>query len=129
MARIGTSLSAIAARFGAGSLLIASLAIGGLLSVPTRCTCGADLPHEHSLFGLRHHYHGEAQPTAGEPEALATADGPSVTAPSGTGAGVAVATFADGHLAGIDRGGPVVMFDSTALAGRADRPDSPPPRA
>jgi hypothetical protein len=38
-------------------------AILGMLITPVSCTCGAQIPHGHSLFQLPHHYHG------GDPEA------------------------------------------------------------
>jgi hypothetical protein len=47
----------IAARLVSGSLL-PLLAVLGMLLMPVSCTCGAQVPHGHSLFQLPHHHHG-----------------------------------------------------------------------
>jgi hypothetical protein len=42
-----------------GSLGIIPFALVlGLLMAPVTCTCGASVPHGHSLFQLPHHHHG-----------------------------------------------------------------------
>lgn len=48
------------AQFSSASLLgtlLAGLVITGLLHFPSSCTCGAQLPHTHSLFQLAGHHH------------------------------------------------------------------------
>lgn len=64
----GDSLRAVSATRNAQRPLAGSataawliLALGlvlGLLTFPTACRCGADLPHEHALFELSGHHHG-----------------------------------------------------------------------
>ena len=39
-------------------LCVALLLVGGLVSVPTSCDCGAGVAHGHSLFVLSGHHHG-----------------------------------------------------------------------
>jgi hypothetical protein len=41
----------------ASSAFLAILATVGLVMVPVSCTCGAPLPHAHSLFELPFHHH------------------------------------------------------------------------
>lgn len=38
-------------------ICLALLLVGGLVSMPTSCDCGAGIPHGHSLFILGGHYH------------------------------------------------------------------------
>lgn len=46
------------ARIGISTLLLPALLISSLLSFPSTCRCGAELPHTHSIFGLAGHSHG-----------------------------------------------------------------------
>lgn len=70
----------VVARIGISSLLLPALLISSLLSFPSNCRCGAELPHTHSLFSLAGHTHtasgagttsdgdpGPGHPHAGEP--------------------------------------------------------------
>jgi hypothetical protein len=41
------------------SAVIPLMLIFGLLMAPVTCTCGASVPHGHSLFQLPHHHHGD----------------------------------------------------------------------
>jgi hypothetical protein len=43
----------------AGGGLVPLLVLLGLLMAPVTCTCGAGVPHGHSLFQLAHHHHDE----------------------------------------------------------------------
>lgn len=51
------------ARIAVRSLLINGtlplMLVFGLLLAPVTCTCGASVPHGHSLFQLPHHHHGD----------------------------------------------------------------------
>ena len=42
----------------ASSAVLSLLAVAGLLMIPVSCTCGATVPHGHSLFELPFHHHG-----------------------------------------------------------------------
>lgn len=42
----------------AAGVCIALLLVGGLISMPTSCDCGAGIAHGHSLFILAGHHHG-----------------------------------------------------------------------
>jgi hypothetical protein len=44
-----------------GSGLVPLLLVLGLLMAPVTCTCGAGVPHGHSLFQLPHHNHAADQ--------------------------------------------------------------------
>ena len=46
-------------------ICIAFLLIGGLVSMPTSCDCGAGVPHGHSLFILAGHHHAADGDTFG----------------------------------------------------------------
>lgn len=115
------------ARSGAGGLLIVALVAGSLLSFPTRCACGAPLPHEHSLFELQGHWHGPAN--SPEDGVSASYDGPSVQGPS-TALGLAVdaTATADSWLKDIDRVASSVSSNEHPGTGRNDTPAVPPPR-
>lgn len=39
-------------------IFLALMLVGGLVSMPTNCDCGAGIAHSHSLFILGGHYHG-----------------------------------------------------------------------
>ena len=47
----------VVARVGISSLLLPALLISSLLSFPSSCRCGAELPHVHGLFSLAGHSH------------------------------------------------------------------------
>lgn len=49
------------------ALLLILIVLAGLLSFPTSCGCGIDLPHEHSLFLVNQHRHQEALPSEQHP--------------------------------------------------------------
>lgn len=49
------------ARLAASTLIVPTALVAGMLSFPTTCTCGADYPHEHPLFGIAGHHHGPQQ--------------------------------------------------------------------
>jgi hypothetical protein len=52
-----------------GSGMVPLLVVFGLLLAPATCTCGAGVPHGHSLFQLAHHHHDadqDAQPQASQ---------------------------------------------------------------
>jgi hypothetical protein len=129
MTRLGFSLSRYAARCGAGGLLIVSLVIGGLLSVPTRCTCGAERPHEHSLFTLPGHWHSQLDQDPSARTTYSHYDGPIITF-GGTATFVgatadlvadALSDIPDGVLAS-------APHDAAPAAGRGEAPERPPPR-
>ena len=70
-----------------GRLSLSALVVSamfGLLSVPTTCACGTDIPHGHSLFELTgHHHHGPPVPAGDRAELAAgnraeTFSGPTV---------------------------------------------------
>jgi hypothetical protein len=52
-----SSLHAFTLKVG-NSVVVSLLVTVGLLMVPVSCTCGASIPHSHSLFELPHHHHG-----------------------------------------------------------------------
>jgi hypothetical protein len=49
----------------ANSVFISLLVVTGLLMIPVSCTCGAAIPHGHSLFQLPHHNHASTDAHAG----------------------------------------------------------------
>jgi hypothetical protein len=54
-----SSLLTFALKLG-NSVVVSLLVTTGLLMVPVSCTCGASVPHSHSLFELPHHHHGSS---------------------------------------------------------------------
>lgn len=125
-------------RSSAASVLVLPLIVAGLLSSPTSCLCGADVPHSHSLFTLRGHHHGRGHDSshhrhAGEHETTDTninQQGPQLRAPVTSSLGSNVAAFvgfmaAASHTNVIDR---KQAWPSARLNdGQVITPESPPP--
>lgn len=126
---MGIKLSRCAARCGAGGLLIVSLIIGGLVSVPTVCACGSAYPHEHTLFSLPGHWHGNAAAPQDTDQPRVFPDGPAVSAGGPIGISFGVADIADQPALAVDEyAGQRIQGDVHMFDGYVERPESPPPR-
>jgi hypothetical protein len=129
MTHLGIRLSRYAARFGAGGLLLVSLVIGGLLSVPTRCTCGAESPHEHSIFTLRSHWHSPYDHDPSAEIIRVRYDGPTLSVGESSAFASGVADLESSSLSIAPAGIlPNALRDTTPVHGRSHTPESPPPR-
>jgi hypothetical protein len=123
---------ALSGNAAAARLILALGLVLGLLTFPTACRCGADLPHEHALFELPGHHHG-GQSTANASDAGSASDydGPVLRVPDGSAAIGQPVTLAVQLLAY-----PLLRLLRSALPfsdvlpdGLAIAPDPPPPRA
>ncbi len=124
----GGSLRAISA----ARLILALGLVLGLLTFPTACRCGADLPHEHALFQLPGHYHGgQSTASASSAGSASDYDGPVLRAPDGPAAIGQPVTLAVQLLAypllRLLRS--TLLFSDVLPDGLAIVPDPPPPRA
>ena len=57
-AMIQQMISISSIRRCSASVVLPLMLMFGLLLAPVTCTCGASVPHGHSLFQLPHHHHG-----------------------------------------------------------------------
>jgi hypothetical protein len=120
-------------RLAASTLILPAVLATAMLSFPTTCTCGAEYPHEHPLFGIAGHHHGPTGPTD-EPKrrtevAHASVEGPSVQASSGSAAlSLTAIPTANTRIQPIPR--PLLTFAAMhAPDGTHATPDVPPPQA
>lgn len=119
-------------RLAASTLIVPFALVAGMLSFPTTCTCGADQPHQHPLFGVAGHHHGGQRTTAGGPDTeIIRAGGVSLTtqttAESAAPSLTAVQT-AESRLQSLPRAS--MLNDGVQiLDGLSAMPDVPPPRA
>jgi hypothetical protein len=120
-------------RLAASTLIVPAVLATALLSFPTSCTCGAEYPHEHPLFGIAGHHHGPTGPTD-EPQrrpnhARTKVAGPQVQAPSATAASLLTAIpTGSANIQSIPR--PLLILVTTdAPDGTHATPDVPPPQA
>jgi hypothetical protein len=115
--------------------------IAGLLSFPTVCACGAELPHEHALFALAHHTHAStSESTSGEQahdqheehgRAAAEADttGASLQAPGFSMSGATqAATLSTNIHDAFEQDDARISTDTGVYTGLVTRPESPPPQ-
>ncbi|HEX5165798.1 MAG TPA: hypothetical protein VFV93_10415 [Thermomicrobiales bacterium] len=120
-------------RLGASTLIMPAVLATALLSFPTTCTCGAEYPHEHPLFGITGHHHGPGGEADSQQRrsdvSRASVDGPSVQASSGAAAlSLTAIPTGSAHLQSIPR--PLLQFGITnAPDGAHATPDVPPPQA
>jgi hypothetical protein len=120
-------------RLAASTLIMPAVLATAMLSFPTTCTCGAEYPHEHPLFGIAGHHHGPGGETDSQQRrsdiAHASVDGPSVQASSGSAALSLTAIPTGGtHLRSIPR--PPLQYAITNVPdGTHATPDVPPPQA
>ncbi|RIK39068.1 MAG: hypothetical protein DCC58_15845 [Chloroflexi bacterium] len=129
MSDMGIKLSRCAARCGAGGLLIVSLIIGGLVSVPTVCACGSAHPHAHTLLSLPGHWHGNVAVPQDTEQPRLMPDGPALGAGGPIGISFGVAVLADQPALVVDeQHGQVILRDVAVFTGHVERPESPPPR-
>ena len=113
-------------------LPLALVLVLGLLTFPTTCRCGADLPHQHGLFELPMHHHGSTSPvTARSAGDVGDGEGPVLRAPG------ARAADSQPSMAALQlvislllrcAAAPCVPF-SLMPSGVVVVPDPPPPRA
>lgn len=113
-------------------LILALGLVLGLLTFPTACRCGADLPHEHALFVLPGHHHGgQSTASASSAGSASDYDGPVLRAPDGPAAIGQPVTLAVQLLAylllRLLRS--TLLFSDVLPDGLAIVPDPPPPRA
>ncbi|HYI15034.1 MAG TPA: hypothetical protein VEX37_06565 [Thermomicrobiales bacterium] len=117
-------------RLMASTAIIPTALVAGMLSFPTTCQCGADRPHEHSIFEMPGHHHGEQRTTHGGPDIeliRASTDGVTVQTPTGgaTPSLAAVRAVAS-HLGDLPRAS--LPNDATLIPdGLQSVPDVPPP--
>ncbi len=116
----------------AARLILALGLVLGLLTFPTACRCGADLPHEHALFQLPGHHHGgHSTASASSAGSASDYDGPVLRAPDGPAAIGQPVTLAVQLLAypllRLLRS--TLPFSDVLPDGLAIVPDPPPPRA
>lgn len=142
----------VVTRSGLAAALVITL-VTGLLSVPTRCTCGADLPHEHALLAVPGHSHSRTMDTdhaarqrpvrtapsaaraggvdAARPAAVGDAEPIDAwvhaPAPDATGAAPSLLLVSS---ADVDDGRATPLGGTVTVpgTGRAAPPDSPPPQ-
>lgn len=120
-------------RLAASTLIMPAVLATAMLSFPTTCTCGAEYPHEHPLFGIAGHHHGPDGQTT-EPKrqtdvAHASVDGPSIQASSGA-AALSLTAIPTGstRIQPIPR--PLLTFAAIHPPdGTHATPDVPPPQA
>jgi hypothetical protein len=86
MNRHGISILASLIRLLASTAIVPTALVAGMLSFPTTCQCGADHPHEHSIFEMPGHHHGDTRQSSGGDREVVRAgvDGATVQAPTGT---------------------------------------------
>lgn len=119
-------------RLAASTLIVPAVLVTGLLSFPTTCTCGADYPHEHPLFGIAGHHHGHQQPASSRHDAeVIHAGGSGITVQASSGMAAPALTAmraADVNLQSIPRAALAAVAVNTP-AGIHAAPDVPPPQA
>ncbi len=110
--------------------------IVGLLSFPTICHCGADLPHGHALYTLDGHTHATVAsgPERESPQATAALearpDRPVLQVPAPTPAGQGIVAIIDLHAAQASPSLQDALPEhSSSPPGHPTIPDTPPPRA
>jgi hypothetical protein len=121
-----------AGSLGAAGLSLTLLLVLGLMTFPTTCRCGADLPHQHGLFELPGHHHGDAAPLVGYgTSGNHDLERPVVRAPEGSGANTQVSAATVQSLSYPPVRWPQRSPLSSSLVpdGRSVVPDPPPPRA
>jgi len=124
------------------SLVLTLAVVLGLLTVPSTCGCGVELPHPHALYLLAHHHHDEdghvddsapAPPSSASPAIVeGSIDGPSMLGMTASAVGDAFAAVIATALVA-----PVVARRAPRpLVGLASHrrsheiaPDVPPPRS
>jgi hypothetical protein len=131
MNRHGISILASLIRLLASTAIVPTALVAGMLSFPTTCQCGTDHPHEHSIFEMPGHHHGDTRRSSDGDRDLVRAgmDGATVQSPAGaaTPALSAVQTAAQA-LQPLPR---AALVAGAALApdGHHSTPDVPPPQA
>lgn len=112
-------------------LILALGLVLGLLTFPTTCRCGAELPHEHVLFELPgHHHDGQSTASDSTTDDARDYDGPVLRASDGWAAigqpvTVAVQLLASPLLRSLRS---ILPFTDVLPDGLVVTPDPPPPR-
>jgi hypothetical protein len=119
-------------RLAAGTLIVPATLVTGLLTFPTTCTCGAEQPHEHSIFGIADHHHGGQHVRNDGPHGEAIrveTQGVTLQTPTGTAAPALTAVHQDAvRLLSLPQASTPNETIQTP-SGRSTTPDVPPPRA
>ncbi len=113
-------------RWSSTITLVAVLVSGfALLLFPTVCTCGAEMPHPHTLFELPGHHHGSSQTFRDVDQ-----HGVTLLTPSGGATVVLSMAIIPGLLSLFTCDGrvPYALSSLPSPPGRDDEPDAPPPR-
>jgi hypothetical protein len=86
MNRHDISILASLIRLLASTAIVPTALVAGMLSFPTTCQCGADQPHEHSIFEMPGHHHGDTREGSGGDREVVRAgvEGATVQASTGT---------------------------------------------
>lgn len=119
-------------RLAASTLIVPVALVAGMLSFPTTCQCGADQPHEHPIFGLASHHHGNqhTRPDGPHDEAIrAGAHGVSVQTPAGQATAPLTAIGAPGFTLHALPRTAMTIENVIAPDGMGATPDVPPPQA
>jgi hypothetical protein len=119
-------------RLTASTLVVPAVLAASMLSFPTTCTCGAEYPHEHPLFGIAGHHHGAQRTTTGGPDTEFIRSGiHGITVEASTGASSPTLTAthaAETPLQPLPRPEKPAHI-SQPSDGVSATPDVPPPRA
>jgi hypothetical protein len=115
------------------ALMLPFTLVAGLLTFPTSCACGAELPHDHGLFTLHRHDHHDH--SAESDRARTTSDdlpesrGAAVHAPSSAGSSAAQLAVFTAALPNDSAPGFLPLWPVVhATLGRSVQPESPPPQ-
>ena len=122
----------VLARVIASTAIVPAFIVAGLLSFPTTCQCGADYPHDHSIFDMPGHHHGNQPAAAGWPHTEfnhAGTDGVTVQTPAGANTPPLAAVQATlSHLHSVPQDS--TPIDTVVIPdGLRTTPDVPPPQA
>ena len=131
MNRPGISILASLVRLLASTAIVPTALMAGMLSFPTTCQCGADHPHEHSIFQMHGHHHSETREEVESNREVVRAgvDGATVQTPTGTATPALSAVHAGTTvLQPLPRA--ALMADAQLTPdGHHSTPDVPPPQA
>lgn len=119
-------------RLAAGTLIVPTALVAGMMTFPTTCTCGADYPHDHPLYGIAGHHHGQQQEREPGPHGEARASdlhGVSIQAPTTTASTALQAINATAQtLQPLPRAS-IAIEQVIITDGLLEQPDVPPPQS